>query len=81
MMANPFTLLKIPGAETQIRTADTGIFSPLLYLLSYLGNTCWGSELLEVCLRQTGADVKTICCPYPLNPDPDPKLRGSENRL
>ena len=27
----------IIGAEGQNRTADTGIFSPLLYRLSYLG--------------------------------------------
>ncbi len=26
------------GAEGQNRTADTGIFSPLLYRLSYLGS-------------------------------------------
>ena len=30
-------LLKITGAEAQIRTGDTRIFSPLLYQLSYLG--------------------------------------------
>jgi hypothetical protein len=28
------------GAEGQNRTGDTRIFSPLLYLLSYLGITC-----------------------------------------
>ena len=28
---------KINGAQTRNRTKDTGIFSPLLYLLSYLG--------------------------------------------
>ena len=28
---------KLTGAEGQNRTADTGIFSPLLYRLSYLG--------------------------------------------
>ncbi len=33
--ANPF----LDGAEGQNRTADTGIFSPLLYRLSYLGTT------------------------------------------
>ena len=27
----------ISGAQTRNRTKDTGIFSPLLYLLSYLG--------------------------------------------
>ena len=36
---NPLILLKISGAEGQNRTADTGIFSPLLYRLSYLGKT------------------------------------------
>jgi hypothetical protein len=30
-------ILDIIGAEGQNRTADTGIFSPLLYRLSYLG--------------------------------------------
>jgi hypothetical protein len=29
--------IEIIGAEGQNRTADTGIFSPLLYRLSYLG--------------------------------------------
>jgi hypothetical protein len=29
------------GAQGQNRTADTGIFSPLLYRLSYLG-VCFG---------------------------------------
>ncbi len=33
----PFVALQ-NGAQRQNRTADTGIFSPLLYLLSYLGN-------------------------------------------
>ena len=36
-MANPFFSLRSYGAEGQNRTADTGIFSPLLYRLSYLG--------------------------------------------
>lgn len=31
------TTLKTNGAQGQNRTADTGIFSPLLYRLSYLG--------------------------------------------
>ncbi len=35
---SPFSMLSFCGAETQNRTADTGIFSPLLYRLSYLGN-------------------------------------------
>ena len=30
-------LSKKNGAQTRNRTRDTGIFSPLLYLLSYLG--------------------------------------------
>ena len=38
-MANPFFSLRFYGAEGQNRTADTGIFSPLLYRLSYLGMT------------------------------------------
>ena len=32
-----FVSPEIQDAETQNRTADTGIFSPLLYRLSYLG--------------------------------------------
>ena len=35
---NLFPGLFINGAEGQNRTADTGIFSPLLYRLSYLGS-------------------------------------------
>ena len=31
------SFIKKAGAEGQNRTADTGIFSPLLYRLSYLG--------------------------------------------
>jgi hypothetical protein len=38
-MVNPFFSLRSYGAEGQNRTADTGIFSPLLYRLSYLGMT------------------------------------------
>ncbi len=34
MFVNPL----VYGAEGQNRTADTGIFSPLLYRLSYLGS-------------------------------------------
>ena len=34
---NPLNLFANSDAETQNRTADTGIFSPLLYRLSYLG--------------------------------------------
>lgn len=30
--------LGISGAQRRNRTADTGIFNPLLYRLSYLGN-------------------------------------------
>ena len=29
---------EINGAQRRIRTTDTGIFNPLLYQLSYLGN-------------------------------------------
>ncbi len=39
MYPNPFFSLRSYGAEGQNRTADTGIFSPLLYRLSYLGMT------------------------------------------
>ncbi|SPO69228.1 protein of unknown function [Pseudomonas sp. JV241A] len=31
-------LFGISGAQRRNRTADTGIFNPLLYRLSYLGN-------------------------------------------
>ncbi len=37
---NPHRILGIPDAERRNRTADTGIFSPLLYRLSYLGLPC-----------------------------------------
>ena len=37
--------LEVPGAEGQNRTADTGIFSPLLYRLSYLGEGDFKSAL------------------------------------
>gem|GEM_PF-5562218 len=36
LAANPF-VLKNNGAQGRNRTTDTGIFSPLLYRLSYLG--------------------------------------------
>ncbi len=42
LSANPLILTLISGAEGRNRTADTGIFSPLLYRLSYLGKTCAG---------------------------------------
>ena len=37
---NPTKVIRIKksGAQARNRTADTGIFSPLLYRLSYLGN-------------------------------------------
>ena len=37
MLTNPFKMLSFWYAETQNRTVDTRIFSPLLYRLSYLG--------------------------------------------
>ena len=42
-MANPFKI----GAEGQNRTADTGIFSPLLYRLSYLGMTLKETKIIR----------------------------------
>ena len=39
--------LEIIGAEGQNRTADTGIFSPLLYRLSYLGMTLKESKIIR----------------------------------
>ena len=47
MLANPFMLLPFNGAEGQNRTADTGIFSPLLYRLSYLGMTLKKSKIIK----------------------------------
>ena len=38
-LANISQVLDFTSAEGQNRTADTGIFSPLLYRLSYLGTT------------------------------------------
>ena len=35
------------GAQRRNRTTDTGIFSPLLYRLSYLGKDVVGSSGLE----------------------------------
>jgi hypothetical protein len=37
MLLTLFSYKILCGAETQNRTVDTGIFSPLLYRLSYLG--------------------------------------------
>ena len=37
LMVKPLFSFRKNGAEGQNRTADTGIFSPLLYRLSYLG--------------------------------------------
>ena len=37
LIDNPLFSFRKNGAEGQNRTADTGIFSPLLYRLSYLG--------------------------------------------
>ncbi len=73
------------GAQGQNRTADTGIFSPLLYRLSYLGkkesrikaamvsrvkeNLPWG--LLETFLRPTPVGRKrTVPSPFPGTPAP-----------
>ena len=42
--------LEMNGAQTWNRTRDTGIFSPLLYRLSYLGNgmTCFNNGVYFV---------------------------------
>ena len=37
LKAESFYLVELIGAQGQNRTADTGIFNPLLYRLSYLG--------------------------------------------
>ena len=47
MLANPFKLIPFFGAEGQNRTADTGIFSPLLYRLSYLGMTLKETKIIR----------------------------------
>jgi|GEM_PF-1901023 hypothetical protein len=47
MLANPLILILFTGAEGQNRTADTGIFSPLLYRLSYLGMTLKKSKIIR----------------------------------
>jgi hypothetical protein len=39
----PYTLIKKVGAKGRNRTADTKIFSLLLYQLSYLGIEIWWS--------------------------------------
>ena len=43
--------LEIIGAEGQNRTADTGIFSPLLYRLSYLGLNHTASYQAVSCIK------------------------------
>ncbi len=62
LLINPLIFGTFPGAETQNRTADTGIFSPLLYRLSYLGMRC------SLSLGQTEPVVKGICRPIYPNP-------------
>jgi hypothetical protein len=47
MLANPFNIFTFYGAEGQNRTADTGIFSPLLYRLSYLGITLKKAKIIR----------------------------------
>ncbi len=42
------------GGQRRIRTADTGIFSPLLYLLSYLAD-----KLNEIILENFENQLKT----------------------
>ena len=37
MLINIISTFRLNGAQTRNRTTDTGIFSPLLYRLSYLG--------------------------------------------
>ena len=39
------SLILVFGAQTRNRTKDTGIFSPLLYQLSYLGILLWWAIL------------------------------------
>ncbi len=61
--------LNFYGAQRQNRTADTRIFSPLLYRLSYLGN-CGGSYNVTAQLCQAGnvsfsltfALMQIFCC-------------------
>ena len=53
----------LSGAEGQSRTADTGIFSPLLYRLSYLGTVslwgCLSSPSRYRCIFINSAGVKS----------------------
>jgi hypothetical protein len=42
------------GAEGQNRTADTGIFSPLLYRLSYLGPNRWSCKQMQLPIKPPG---------------------------
>ena len=57
----------INGAETRIRTRDTRIFSPMLYLLSYLGATkkeeatIWKDNfLVKIFLLQSAYQISDI---------------------
>ena len=43
------------GAQNRNRTSDTGIFSPLLYRLSYLGKIKAGTGWLRPCGDAEGA--------------------------
>ncbi len=40
----PFAINGLVGAQGRSRTADTRIFNPLLYQLSYLGTACRAAE-------------------------------------
>ncbi len=48
------------GAEGRNRTADTGIFSPLLYRLSYLGNLAEPTGLEPAISGLTGRRVNQL---------------------
>ena len=50
--------VQINGAETQNRTGDTGIFSPLLYRLSYLGTMAEPTGFEPAISGVTGRRVK-----------------------
>ena len=59
-LANLLFFLSFPGAETQNRTGDTGIFSPLLYRLSYLGMTL--GEIIVCALSEVKIKLLKVLC-------------------
>ena len=81
-MANSLLLLLNKDAETQNRTVDTRIFSPLLYRLSYLGMHEYASYNLS---GHPGQDENHIIIIFSVHPGQDqyPCLQdpGQNHRL